>query len=118
MSKTTLAYISGPMTGLPEYNYPAFTAASQELRKKGYAVLNPASNFEGDTTFDHTVYMRHDMSHVLQADKVYVLPGWRNSKGARAEVHVAQLIGIPVLEYETNMPVRITVTTDTVPWQD
>lgn len=32
-------YLCGPMTGLPEYNYPAFHAAAAELRAQGWHVV-------------------------------------------------------------------------------
>ena len=35
-------YISGPMSGLPELNFPAFHAAAASLRAKGLDVVNPA----------------------------------------------------------------------------
>jgi len=37
-------YIAGPMTGLPEFNYPAFNAAAEYLRSLGHHVENPADN--------------------------------------------------------------------------
>lgn len=37
-------YLSGPMTGVPEYNYPAFNAEAARLRALGYTVENPAEN--------------------------------------------------------------------------
>jgi hypothetical protein len=35
-------YLSGPMTGLPDYNHPAFRAEAKRLRALGYTVVNPA----------------------------------------------------------------------------
>lgn len=35
-------YIAGPMTGLPEFNYPTFFAAEEYLRSHGAKVMNPA----------------------------------------------------------------------------
>ena len=37
-------YLAGPMSGLPQFNYPAFGHAAVTLRGLGYAVLNPADN--------------------------------------------------------------------------
>ena len=39
-----IVYIAGPMTGLPDLNYPAFNAAEEALTAAGHAVLNPARN--------------------------------------------------------------------------
>lgn len=35
-------YCSGPMTGLPDHNRPAFDAAAKRLREQGHFVINPA----------------------------------------------------------------------------
>lgn len=35
-------YISGPITGMPDLNFPAFHAAAAALRAAGYTVTNPA----------------------------------------------------------------------------
>ncbi|MBT9158943.1 MAG: hypothetical protein DDT26_00192 [Dehalococcoidia bacterium] len=35
-------YISGPMTGLHDLNFPAFRDAAAKLRAIGYEVVNPA----------------------------------------------------------------------------
>ena len=35
-------YISGPMTGKPDFNHPAFNAAAIRLREEGHFVINPA----------------------------------------------------------------------------
>ena len=46
-----VVYLSGPMTGLPEFNYPAFNALASTLRGSGFVVNNPAvmTQFEGNT---------------------------------------------------------------------
>lgn len=87
-------YISGPMTGYPDHNYPAFFAAEAELSILGYKVLNPARHPEQVSWAD---YLRLDLAGVLAADAVAVLPGWECSRGARLEVHVAHALGMTVL---------------------
>ena len=88
----TTLYIAGPMSGLPEFNYPAFNAAADELRAVGYDVLNPVDAEKHNTTGQPQAwdwYMRHALRMVLDADGLALLPGWRNSRGARLEVRVA-----------------------------
>ena len=93
-----IVYIAGPMTGLPEYNYPAFHAAAAHARTLGYEVINPADNFDGDTTLPWATYLRQALRQVLDADAIVVLPGWESSKGAQLETHVARTLAMPVIE--------------------
>ena len=85
-------YISGPMTGLPDNNRPAFRDAERTLRCRGFKVINPARPaLEGWSWQD---YMRRAVRDVSRADGVALLPGWRNSRGALVEVALAEGIGL------------------------
>ncbi|MDA8522023.1 DUF4406 domain-containing protein [Acidovorax sp. NCPPB 4044] len=86
-------YVAGPMTGLPEYNFPAFNAAAAKLRSEGWHVENPAEHghVEGAGWAD---YLRWDISRVATCGAVYLLPGWPASKGACLEVHIAKTLGL------------------------
>lgn len=92
-------YISGKMTGMPNFNYPRFNEVASRLREIGHDVLNPAENFEGAT--DHPegrkAFMRADIEHVLQVDALVMLPGWESSKGARLEVDIARELELQIL---------------------
>lgn len=89
-------YLCGPMTGLPEYNYPAFRAAAAELRAQGWRVVNPAENAAptADPTWDD--WMAVSLPQVRAASLLALLPGWERSKGALLEVETARELGIPV----------------------
>lgn len=93
---TTLLYLSGPMTGIEDFNYPAFNEAAEKLRDMGFAVFNPAETFGGCQTLSRETYMTVDMAAVAVADVVVTLPGWEDSKGAQAEVKEANRLGIDV----------------------
>ena len=88
-------YLCGPMTGLPEYNYPSFRAAAAELRAMGWTVINPAENAAptADPTWDD--WMRISLEQVRSASLLALLPGWERSKGAQLEVETARGLGIP-----------------------
>lgn len=88
-------YISGPMTGLPEFNYPAFHAAASRLRTQGFDVVNPAE-LDTDTTKEWHHYMRNDIKALVDCDHVIVLPGWEKSRGATLEVFIATQLGMKV----------------------
>lgn len=89
-------YVAGPMTGIKEFNYPAFNAVADQLRAQGYEVENPADHgvVEGAQWAD---YMAYDLTRLGLCGQVAVLPGWENSKGARLEVHIARELGMPVV---------------------
>lgn len=91
-------FVSGPMTGIENFNYPAFNRAAEALRKLGYTVLNPAENPEQDSWEG---YMRHALIQLLQCDVVAQLPGWEDSRGARMEHDVADELGIPCMPVES-----------------
>jgi hypothetical protein len=91
-----MIYLSGPMTGLPDYNYPAFREAARTLRSYGQIVFDPSEAFEGKTDLPKEVYMRKDIEALLKADVVALLPGWNTSSGAQLEVEVAKQCGIPI----------------------
>ena len=96
-----IAYISGPMSGIVGYNYKAFNAAAKELRGRGWRVINPVE-LDARTKKKALVwedYLRRDIPEVLKCDKVFVLPGWERSRGAKLEVLIAHSLKIPVVHY-------------------
>lgn len=84
-------YLSGPMTGLPDFNYPAFHAEAARLRALGYHVENPAENPPQDS---RAAYMKQSCAQMLTCDAIAVLPNWSLSKGARIEVQLAAQCGM------------------------
>lgn len=94
-------YIAGPMTGLPDFNFPAFNAAAKEWREAGWDVLNPAESFDGRTDLAYRDYVLHDIALLLTCDAIAMLPGWdgANARGSVWEWGVAQkLLGIAVYD--------------------
>ena len=62
-------YVAGPVTGLPEYSYPAFARAAATLRNLGYHVESPyePGHVEGWTWVD---YMRRGLAQMLTCDTI------------------------------------------------
>lgn len=97
-----IAYISGPMTGIPEFNYPAFIEAAKELRKRGHGVISPVevcADMPKDSTW--LEYMKADIRAMLDADIVVLLKGWEHSRGAVIEEALAKSLGIETISYST-----------------
>lgn len=89
-------YLAGPMTGLPQYNYPAFNVAAALLRKMSFTVINPAElAIDPDAPWHE--HMRRDIAALVQCDAICMLPGWENSTGARLEHQIAKTLGFTII---------------------
>ncbi|CAM8627387.1 Protein of unknown function DUF4406 [Comamonadaceae bacterium] len=86
-------YVAGPMTGLPDFNYPAFHAAAATLRDMGHTVLNPAEN----PTPPCGTWQGYMRMALAQCDCVVLLPGWADSRGALIERKLAQVLHMEVV---------------------
>lgn len=91
-------YLAGPMTGLPELNFPAFYAAAVRLRAEGHHVENPAENGASapqDARWED--YMRLALAQLVRCQAIALLPGWEGSRGARIEINLALVLGMEVV---------------------
>jgi hypothetical protein len=95
-------YISGPMSGLPNFNFDNFNRVAEMLRALKQTVVNPAENFGGKTDLSREEYMRKDIRSLMNARVVVALDGWMESKGALTEIRVAREIGLKVLDERLN----------------
>lgn len=99
-------YIAGPMTGLPEHNYPAFHKAAAEWRAKGWDVANPAESFGGSTEMKYITYAMRDVNLLKESSAIALLPGWDSptARGSVWEYAIAtQILNIDV--YDATQPV-------------
>lgn len=92
-------YIAGPMTGLPELNFPAFHAKAAEWRARGHTVLNPAE-INPDPGMAWSDAMRADIAMLVTCHQIVLLDGWTRSKGATLEHHIAVALGLHVVHPE------------------
>lgn len=96
-------YISGPMSNMPDLNFPAFNAAAAQLRQRGYDAVNPVDLNPDPGTPWHEC-MRADLKALCDCDAICLLPGWENSTGAYLELHVAHRIGLRIHQLEDLCP--------------
>lgn len=113
-------YISGPMRGYEEFNFPAFAKACSILREQNpeMEVISPhemdsemeniarfdPKDFDPESSADVKNHLRtvlkRDAEVVLDSDIILTLDGWKDSKGACAEVMLAHAAGIPNKPWE------------------
>jgi hypothetical protein len=101
IDKSLTYYLSGPMSGYPEFNFPAFAAAAEWCSRHGVMVVNPAlvvhhePNGLGSAAFGD--YLADDLAEALALGcrGIILLPGWPQSKGARVELGLALALSWP-----------------------
>lgn len=92
-------YVFGPISNLPDGNIAAFRAAESFLLEMGYQPIIPhdiVGNAVQNFTWQECMWM--DIAAVAGAQPVAFagLPGWRASRGAKAEFMWALSIDLPV----------------------
>lgn len=100
-------YVAGPMSGIANFNFPAFFAAQAMLEGQGWKVYNPAAKDSeaeldaeavktGDDIkaiaagFDFRAAYLWDVDKIIAGNGIYMLKGWEKSPGAFGEWAVAK----------------------------
>lgn len=111
-------YLAGPMRGYKDFNFPAFHAKAAELRAEGYEVFSPAerdekkygtevSKSETGSLTDVAATVGFSLREALgadckwiceEADGIYLMKGWRASKGANAERALCVALGLLIID--------------------
>lgn len=88
-------YITGPMSGYEEFNFPAFNRVEKLLRGTyGYKhVVNPAK-LHPTTDLPRAEFLKQDLRELIACDAVFLLKGWEKSRGATLEAFVAYVLGL------------------------
>lgn len=106
MKKGKTYYISGPMRGYPELNYPAFQDSWEYLSKK-----YPDSNFINPVDLSKEVeliyenpdwedYLEYDIECIEnKCDGIIMILGWEKSEGANLEKYVAEKLGLEIFYF-------------------
>src|ERR1700686_5346724 len=100
------------MTGIKDFNFPAFHKAAAELRAMGHEVFSPAEkdieNYGGEELFKGSgdpkaienkfslrIALGQDLDYICHhAEGIALLLGWERSKGATAENATAVALGL------------------------
>jgi len=107
-------YISGPMSGITDLNFPEFEKAEIKMKSFGFEVFNP-HKFEEQKTekFLNKIknsndndswieYMKVDIVKMLQeCEFVLALNNWERSRGATVELFLAKSLGMPIIHHDT-----------------
>lgn len=116
-------YLGGQMTGIPQFNFPAFDTAAGTLRDRGYDIVSPAELDDpktreaalaspdgapgsgasnGETWGD---FLARDVKLIAdEVDGAVFMEGWQQSRGARLEALVCTLEHKPVFLYDEEEP--------------
>jgi hypothetical protein len=109
-----VGYVAGPITGIPNESREAFAEAETKLIEQGYAVYNPiqiseeliakfADDSRGYPSWHD--FMRVDLPYLCRSDFIVMLPGWKESRGARWEWIISKyVLGIPIYESIRDIP--------------
>lgn len=100
-----MIYLSGPMSGYEELNFPEFHRVATDLRNKGFTVISPAEVEQPILTWE--ACMKNDIKELMNAEKVAVMNGWEKSKGAKIEVELAKNLGMEIICAYTLQPIAI-----------
>lgn len=104
-------YLSGPMSGHPEMNFPLFDSSTRHLRGQGFTIVSPHEIevpllASGDV--DYHACLREDFRRMVeQCQGIILLRGWPRSRGARAELDIACELGWPVMFLDGDHIVRM-----------
>lgn len=108
-------YISGPISGYPDLNAPAFERAEELLKGLGIVPINPLkvvdlSMFKTPMSpEDEWAYcMKADLKEMYGCGAVVLLDNWKKSPGASWEYLNAKTLKIPALNLSTLGPENLT----------
>lgn len=100
-------YIAGPISGMPQYNRPAFKHAKGILRAYGYQPVSPLDLVpEDEPEQPYLYYIKQGLELLDSCQAALFLPGWRRSPGARIERIFARREGKDIYELRENDTIK------------
>lgn len=117
IDKSLRWYLSGPMAGYPEHNFPAFIEASSTLRQSGLIIVSPHETIidDGVDPFDPKTNVAPgspawrsrlvaDITEMLTCQGIILMQGWTQSTGARIEFNLANSLYFQTYFYVPDGP--------------
>lgn len=96
-----IIYLSGPMTGIEENNYPAFNKLAKNLREGGHSVINP-TEVTPPAVDNWNEWMKVSLKAMMDADAILLMTGWEKSKGAVLENFIAEMLEYKIIRLDEN----------------
>jgi hypothetical protein len=91
-------YISGKITGLDiNIAKDIFDTACFILWNQGYNPINPMTLNHHSHDQSWSSFMRVDIKALCECEAIYMLPNWKDSKGAILEHHIAESLGMEII---------------------
>jgi hypothetical protein len=103
MSNDDVWYLSGPMTGYENFNYPAFQRATLHFRSMGMVIISPheipspATELADEQMWEY--YIAACLEEMKICNKIIMLEGWPESRGAKLELERALKLEMQVYFY-------------------
>lgn len=103
-------FISGPMSGYPDFNRSSFYFAEDMLKQQyGAAVFNPAWMLFDCDYWTHDQILNIDICALNSCDAILHLPGWERSDGAFEEASIAKELHLKELYLDTDDQDRLII---------
>jgi hypothetical protein len=103
-------YLAGPMTGMAKWNVAGFRSAAAYARRQSWTPVSPIDTrpqHDGPCpvgemqttehgTHSYPCWFAASLAQMVTCDAVLMLPGWEDSRGAKAEWEHASRSGMTI----------------------
>lgn len=88
----TVVYLSGPITGIENFNKELFKTIKNKVESLGFTCIDTHDICEEDWSWNKC--MKKSIQYMMKADIVFFIDGWQNSKGCKIENRLVVELGI------------------------